>query len=125
MRDEKIPGIDFNNPKIVMGRWTGAGAANVVAPAGTSKRLSINRTGVGAHTITFLDPPYGTNEDLAVWVNSPTIQYICQVTPMATPFVSPYTLAIQIARASNGQALDIASTEELCMEAWFAVASQP
>lgn len=125
MRDEKTPGIDFNGPRLVTGRFVGAGTSVPTKISGCAKNLTLARTGVGAYTLTFTDPPVGTPENFAAWVCSGTNDKNVRTTPLAVPFVSPYQVTLQVTYHANGSAVDLTSSEELHMESWLSVAGTP
>jgi hypothetical protein len=125
MKDGRPLNTKFNEPGVFLGRFTGAANLTPTTVTGTSKGMSLSRTNTGALTLTFTDPPLGVPQGFDAWVNSPANVKAVLVTPLPAPFVSPYTVTIQIAYATNAAAVDIVSTEELNIEAWFAITGNP
>lgn len=126
MYDSRDPNFKFNEPSLTVGRFTGNGTGALATVASTSKGLSVTRTGVGALTITFTDPPVGIVQSFAAWVCSAGADKNVRITPIAAGALgTPYQVTTQVTYQANGSAVDLTSSEELNVECWHARTSQP
>jgi hypothetical protein len=126
MFDARPVNTHFTEPTLHCARYVGAGAAAPTPVASVkdaqSTKTSITRSGVGALVVTLLDVPLGVVQTYDFWAACPANDKNVRMTP---PTAGSYAFTLQVGYHANGVAVDLAATEELCMEVWTSRSQVP
>lgn len=110
--------------KAFKARWTGNTTSVPTpvqyVPAAAPTQLAITRSGVGTCNVSVVNVPVGVCQNYDFWISSPVGSANSKNVLVTPPTAGVNLWQLKFVWANNGVAVDLATTEELQADLWFA-----